>query len=376
MSSRLFRNRAALVCLAIAALCIVVIRACLQSITIDEAGSFLQYARNPQPMHWWPISDNHVLNSLLMRLATTIFGVSNLTARLPALLGATIYIASALFISARLTNRKLLQALLFTCLVYNPMILDYLVAARGYSLAIGFFLAAVAVIASAMITAGDGATLLRKCAWVSVLLALSCSANLSFAIANGVTLTIFFLWAIRRHIFGRSEALRLAAATYLPGLLVGFVLCGSVVVNWPKGELYFGSSHLSEMWRSFASGCFDDLNPNLINPLLLRALHPLTTLGPWIVAFAALFLFAHMEIRRWKTPDPKSESSGDFVRLVALISATTLLFHWLAFKIIHIPLPKDRTGLFFLPLWTLVLAGSLPPRLAICSAGAESQFSL
>jgi hypothetical protein len=208
-----------------------------------------------------------------------------------------------------------------------------------------------------MTTAAGGATLLRKCAWVSVLLALACSANLSFAIANGVTLTLFFLWTICQ--YGRSDYLRLAVASYLPGLLVGFILCGSVVLNWPKGELYFGSKHLPEMWAAFAKGSFDELNPNLINPMVLRALHSIKSPGPWIVAFAVLFLFAYMEISRWKTSDPKSEALGNFVRVVALISATTLLFHWLVFKIIHIPLPKDHTGLFFLPLWTLTLVGSL-----------------
>ncbi|HTS50082.1 MAG TPA: hypothetical protein VMH05_19180 [Bryobacteraceae bacterium] len=359
MRSRLFHNRAALICLAIAALCIVVIRACLQSITVDEADSFLQYARNPQPSHWWPVSDNHVLNSLLMRLAAAIFGVSNLTVRLPAILGALLYIGSAFYLCLLITDRRLLQWLLFSCLVFNPMLLDYLVAARGYSLAIGFFLAALAVIASAMMNNGGGANLSRKSAWISVLLALSCSANLSFAIANAVTLTIFFLWTVRRHGFGRAGYLRLAAATYLPGLLIGFILCGSMVLNWPKGELYFGSKHMSEMFDGFAKGSFDDLNPNLINPMLLHVLHPIKSAGPWIVALAALFLFANMEVSRFKNPGPQAESLGNFVRLVALISAATLLFHWLAFKIVHIPLPKDRTGLFFLPLWTLALVGSL-----------------
>ena len=307
------------------------------------------------PSHWWPVSDNHVLNSLLMRLATAIFGVSNLTVRLPAILGAIIYTGSALYLSLLLVNPRLLQLLLFACLVYNPMILDYLVAARGYSLAIGFFLAAIAVIASAMTSSGDDLRLPRKCAWISILLALSCSANLSFAIANGVTLVAFFLWALRHN----RKYLDLAAATYLPGLLVGFILCGSVIRNWPTGELYFGSKQMSEMWSGFAGGTFDDLNPNLINPLLLRGLLPLRRLGPWITAVAGLFFFGLMEINRRRNPGPKPDALGNFVRLTALLSAATLLLHWLAFKFIHIPLPKDRTGLFFLPLWTLALVGSL-----------------
>jgi hypothetical protein len=345
--------------LAIAALGIVTARACLQAITIDEATSFLQYARNPQPSHWWPVSDNHVLNSLLMRLITTIVGVSNLSVRLPAILGAIIYIASAVYLSLLVTGRTFLRLLLFVCLVYNPMILDYLVAARGYSLAIGFFLAAVAVIASSMITAEGQVKILEKCAWVSALLALSSAANFSFSIANGVTLTIFFVWAARQYGAGRGGYLRVAAASCLPGLLLGGILSGSVVLNLPRSELYFGSQAMSEMWSGFAKGTFDELNPDVLNPLLLRWFSPLQRLGPWLVALAGLFFLGYMETMRARAPGSKKEPLGNFVRLLALVFGAALLLHWLAFKLAHIPLPKDRTGLFFLPLWTLAIAGSV-----------------
>jgi hypothetical protein len=213
MRPRFVREHAAILCLAFAAVSLVVIRACLQSITLDEASSFLLWARKPWPSHWWPSPDNHVLNSILMRFVTMVFGVSNLTVRLPAVFGAIIYIGSAIYLCLLLTSRRVLQLLLFTCLVFNPMILDYLVAARGYSLAVGFLLAAIGVIASAMMAhnKGDATEFCRKCAWVSILLALSCAANFSFAIANGITLTVFFLWAAREKPPGQRIYLRLAA---------------------------------------------------------------------------------------------------------------------------------------------------------------------
>ena len=288
MLSSSLKERLALSSLAAGAMCVVVIRACLQSITLDEAASFLGFAVTPWPAHWWPSSDNHVLNSMLMRLSATIFGVNNLSARLPAVLGAAIYIGSAIFLSLKLADRKLLQALFFTCLVYNPMILDYLVAARGYSLAIGFLLAALSLIASAMLADGiDPRALRRKTAWVSILLALSCSANFSFAIANGTLLTLFFIWAAGRKRFATSESMRLAAFAYLPGLSAGFLLCGSTVLHWPKGELYFGSKSMSQMWGGFATGIFDELNPNLVNPLLLPWLSGLRSFLPWLTVLAA-----------------------------------------------------------------------------------------
>ncbi len=360
MRSRFVQEHRAILCLAVAAVSLVVIRACLQSITLDEAESFLMYARKPWPSHWWPSSDNHVLNSLLMRFVTMVFGVCTLTVRLPAVLGAVIYIGSALYLCLLLTSRRVLQLLLFTCLVCNPMILDYLVAARGYSLAVGFLLAALGVIASAMMADNheDGAELCRKCAWASILLGFSCAANFSFAIANGTTLTVFF-WAAGKKTLGRRRYLRLAACSYLPGFIVGVVVCGSVLLNWPKGELYFGSKHLSEMWQSFATGSLDELNPYLVNPLVLRWLTVIKGGLPYVTTVAALLLLVNMEIRRWRKPDPEANALGNFVRALVIISATTLLLHWLAFKILHLPLPKDRTGLFFIPFWTVAFVGSI-----------------
>ena len=66
----------------------VVARASVQSLTIDEADTYLSWVRPAWPSHWSAYANNHVLNSMLMRLFTSIFGASALTLRLPALIGA------------------------------------------------------------------------------------------------------------------------------------------------------------------------------------------------------------------------------------------------------------------------------------------------
>jgi hypothetical protein len=101
------------------------------------------------------------------------------------------------------------------------------------------------------------------------------------------------------------------------------------------------------------------LNPYLVNPLVLRLLTVIKVGLPYITIVTALLLLGNMEIRRWRTRDPKTDALGDFVRALAVISATTLLLHWLLFKMVHLPLPKDRTGLFFIPFWTVAFGGSL-----------------
>ena len=88
---------------AIFALLWAVARACVQSITIDEADTYLVWVARRDPAHWQAASNNHVLNSLLMRLFTSVFEVSHLSVRAPALLGAAIYILAAYFLCRKLT---------------------------------------------------------------------------------------------------------------------------------------------------------------------------------------------------------------------------------------------------------------------------------
>lgn len=363
MGTKFLRKNAALITLAGVAFLVVLARACLQSITLDEAGTVLSFALKPWPAHWWPASDNHVLNTMLERLAIAIFGVSVLSVRLPALIGAFIYITSALCLVSALIANAALEVIFFICLVYNPLIFDYLVAARGYSLAIGFFLAAIALVAFSKLRNHDRHRLHKSAAALSVLLALSCAANFSFSIAAAIALLASYVWLFwpRRDDF--AEIARLGAWTLIPGLAVGFVICGSVIFSFPKSELYFGSRSLSEMASGFAGGSFDALNPNVVNPWVMSWLKPAAKVMPYVALAGGLFLLAWSEIvglrNRRSELGQVSNFTRNFVRLLFFISSAALLLHWLVFRILHIPLPKDRTGLFFLPLWTLAICGSL-----------------
>src|ERR1035441_410850 len=107
---------------AIFALLWAVARACVQSITIDEADTYLTWVARHDPSHWEAASNNLVLNSLLMRLFTSVFGVSHLSVRAPALLGAALYMGAAYLLCRKLTPELRLQWPVFVCLVYNPFV--------------------------------------------------------------------------------------------------------------------------------------------------------------------------------------------------------------------------------------------------------------
>ena len=166
-----------LVLLSILVFALLVARACIQSVTIDEADAFTAFATRDSGLMWYPVAQNHLLNTMLERLAWNIFGFNQVAMRLPALLGAAIYLVASIRICSRFAGR-LFRLAIFVCLAVNPFVLDYLVAARGYSLAVAFLLAAIAVFFGSVdrALAGEPVSLWRY-SLVSVLLALSTAAN-------------------------------------------------------------------------------------------------------------------------------------------------------------------------------------------------------
>src|SRR4051812_14312489 len=113
-------------------------RAAIQSITIDEANTYVQFVA--RHLYLWYSANNHILNSTLMYGFTRALGVSQFTVRLPALIGAAFYISASYRLCRLLRTSLLVQLTLLVCLVFNPFIFDFLVAARGYSLALGFLM--------------------------------------------------------------------------------------------------------------------------------------------------------------------------------------------------------------------------------------------
>lgn len=76
-----FTSQGLLIAMAVFAVVWVVHRAAVQSITLDEANTYRYWVATQTPSHWDPHSNNHVLNSALMRLSIWLFGLSTFTVR-------------------------------------------------------------------------------------------------------------------------------------------------------------------------------------------------------------------------------------------------------------------------------------------------------
>ena len=306
----------------------VIARACIQSITIDEADTYLVWVARPDPSHWSPASNNHILNSLLMRLFTGLFGLSHLAVRAPALIGAAIYIAAAYYLCHRIVPDLRVALPMLVCLIYNPLVMDHLVAARGYSLALAFLMVMLAIAARARIGR-------RECAICSACAALSFAANFAFALVDSAALAGIFLLACR----ASKDRLRIAWACIAPGLAVSIFLTSHALLHFPKQELWYGAHSLGEMLRTVRESSLYRLNPQIVNPTLLQTLR---LLAPWLVP-AALALAAWQFRRRQPA----------FAYLLVGVLAAAICGHWLMFRAFHVLLPKDRTAIWIVPLVTV-----------------------
>src|SRR5260370_24302386 len=172
-------------------------RAFVQSLTLDEVITWIYWVAPDSPTHWEPHSNNHVVNGALMRLSIWLFGLSEMALRAPALLGGVLYIFSMYRLCMLLASGRMLQWALFVCFVYNPFVMDYLVAARGYGLALGFLSLAMYLLARMVVRSenADEHEILNHAAGISVCAGFSFAANFTFAYANAFLVLAFFAWA-------------------------------------------------------------------------------------------------------------------------------------------------------------------------------------
>lgn len=318
-----------------------VARARAQSITLDEADTYFWFVANSEV--WYPFPNNHVLNSMLMWVTTHAFRLSTLTARMPALLGALLYILVCYFLCRRVTGRFSLQFPLFVCLIFNPFILDFMAAARGYSIADAFLLIAIAI------PVWNGVSLRTSCVLASVALGLSFVANFSFAFVDFAALAAIGVWAMRR-----EASLGIAGACVLPGLMVALAIGGYPLLHMRRGDLFYGAHSLGEMTRSLVDATLYQINPRFGGSLFkaMRFLKPLM-----LPALGVLCVCQIAVTRR----------VSRFAAAVGGIVALAVTMHWVAFRVAGLALPMSRTGIFLLPL-CMLLAG------AIAAAPAGSRW--
>jgi len=313
-------------------------RAAIQSITIDEAVTYNVFVFERRFL--WYGANNHILNSILMYGFTKLLGISQFTARLPALIGAALYISATYRLCRLLTTSLLVQLTVFVCLVFNPFVFDHLVAARGYGLALAFLMWAMVYSAESYMRQYP---LVAACAVSSLCAGMSVNANFSFAFVNAALMAVIFLFARYQR---PSEWVRLLAACTVPGAAIITIVSGDALVHSRPGELIYGARSLGETFGSIIGSSLFQSPIGFLAPLVF----------PLVTGTGLLWLLYSL-LRRAKS------KNAIFGWAAAAIFAITLAIHWTAFRLFGLLMPKDRTGLFFVPLCMIMAAvlATIPP---------------
>ncbi|MGH9647492.1 MAG: hypothetical protein ACRD4E_11830 [Bryobacteraceae bacterium] len=321
-----------------------IVRAHVQAITIDEAVSYTNFVRPADPTFWTAHANNHMLNSMLAWCFTRAFGASNLVTRSGALIGAAIYIAAAYFLCVLIAERFFLRLFLFICLVFNPFIFDFLVAARGYGLASGFLLSAVCFVAYSLAPDAKSGVVARACVAASLCIALSFLGNFSFAFVDAACIVALYFWASAGQAFQRRATL--AAACFLPGLILAGALVGPVLLHWKRAELNYGASSLKETFKSLYQASFYELHPPMRGLVFVEIPSVLLAIFAVLAGWRVSLVLIHRRTASnlW---------SRRFASVPALAVAAALGMHWVLFRAMRVPLPMYRTGIYIVVLTTL-----------------------
>jgi hypothetical protein len=216
-------------------------RAYILSFTFDESYSYTSYVKDSYKniiSYHFLTSNNHALNSVLMKLSTEIFAPSDFTLRLHSILGHVFFL---LFSWLILKNIRIswYKFGIFILLNFNPFVLDFFSLARGYGLAMGLMIASLYFLKQYI----ESATRKYLCLVLSILTAaVACTANftmLNYTLGLMVVILIFsareqFVHQRKNFLWKSSGLMLLTAAPFL-----AYILKITFKLNAAK-ELYYG----------------------------------------------------------------------------------------------------------------------------------------
>lgn len=332
--------------LGIGALIYTLVRAAVLSFTHDESLTYLHYVLQPLDVtldsSGFSPANNHLLNSLLMRAGTGLFGASELALRLQSWLGHVLYVSGAFLLVRRLREPPIAIGT-FILLVANPFMLDFFSLARGYGLGLGFTLMGLHALLGFFEQPEPRA---RRALLAFALLGCAVLANFSFLNVYLAATAVFFIQA-SRSTAARHRIRTIGAVTALSALLLQWAASTLLQLKeW--GELYYGGE----------TGFFADTVQSLVRSSLYGR--------PWTeglvlpLSVLALVSFAASALVLWKG----SWKEGALVAAITAVAAAGII---LQHHLLGVRFVIDRAALFFLPLFFFTLGAAVDRTLAMLS---------
>jgi hypothetical protein len=355
-------------------------RAATQSIVHDEALSWQFYLSGPvSAIFQTYTANNHFLATILFRLSTTLFGNSEFAMRLPTVLAGAWFFWTVFQLSVLIFGDGWLFLVACAALTLNPILLDFLVAARGYGLAMaGLFWALFQMLAWLHDRQnGANAGMLHKRLWKAAIgCAVAVTANLTMLMPVFLVATAFCVLLLEKPEAGSSqessptakarkkskkakpETAREPARSYtsflhfvVPAVLLAIAFLLASPIDLARGEdLYTGTPVAIESLRSLVHVSFAYGLGSGVMPRIERIWSDIALVFLPAATLAALVVAA-MTTRLVRSP----LAVATLLSSLAVVGSAILLAA--AHLVSGIPYPEDRTGIYFVPLASLAALG-------------------
>ena len=318
-------------------------KATIASFTYDESSTYIYGVRssfNSILRFTYASSNNHILNTILMKVCTIPFGQSELMLRLPNLAALLIYIYYSFLLIKHLEDKLLFP--FFIIMISNPFVLDFFALARGYGLALAF------TMMSTYFTIKYFDKYKISSLWRSLIFSsLAVLSNLSFLYFYiGLLVIIFFEYLIRKDQPFKVPLKPVTIVSAILTLLIYYPIMKLIEIN----QLYHGGE--IGFWHdtvfSLIVNSFYGINYKFISYNILKYA---------IIIFFILSSLTIVYLRLIKSV--KFDQSVMYltfsnVLLLLIFIGTTLIN-----QLFNIKFLIGRTGIFLIPVFLLSLIGVL-----------------
>lgn len=318
-----------------------ILRAAWIPITHDEAATCLNHV----PRTAWdiltyakdPVPNNHILNTLGIKLFAGLFGMGHFTARIPSLLGGLIYVLAAIGLCHAMSRNAWVRFFGLVVLLGNPFVDEFFALARGYGLAVGLMLGAIW--ATWRYLENSRENYLKG----SLLFGL-------LAVMANFTLLNFFapLWVLL--IWISVSRRKEQPVLWKPLAMYPVVL--AALCYWPLTRI--GSTDQLRFWGE--SGFYKETLKELVKSSIRNSPYLDDHTVPVLSVLAAAFAIGGwaVAIIRWQRQSWKFNTS-DPLTFASFLLAGTFATNMLQFFMLHTPFLNARTSIFFYPLFALQL---------------------
>jgi hypothetical protein len=332
-----------------AVLTLLVIKALTLPVVNDEMPTALTYIHN----HVWQIMmytdnwpNNHILNTLFVKLFVFLFGNTQLVIRLPNLLSFILYGVAIFRI-----NRTILKidsffflpaALLF---VSNQFVIDYFSLCRGYGMA-----SAIATLSVSYLVTGFGRSK-DKHVWIA------CIFSILASYANFTLLVFWCATSLMTLLYFTSQRMSLKKIGGPVLIMSGITLIYLALIANPIIKMH--STDEFQYWSS-KGFYWDTIFPFIKYSLgarhrfLFPTAHVIAAFIFMTILSNIIFLFFHFKRSKY---DPSGLSHPVFVTTALLLA--TVGINILQCHILKVPNLHGRTALFFYPLFITVFVAFL-----------------